>query len=64
MEKVGREGSDQEKRGEVWGSGIMVSGARTVPESRPDHPRISAFVWGGKVRPSPTLPFGRWKGAA
>jgi hypothetical protein len=27
-------------------------------------PRISAFIWGGKVRPSPTLPFGRWKGAA
>jgi hypothetical protein len=27
-------------------------------------PRISAFIWGGKVRPTPTLPFGRWKGAA
>ena len=27
-------------------------------------PRISAFIWGGKVRPSPTLRFGRWKGAA
>ncbi len=64
MEKVGRGGSDQEKRGEVRGSGIMVSGARAEPDSRPDHPRISAFVWGGKVRPSPTLPFGRWKGAA
>ena len=31
-----------------------------------DHsrPRIAAFIWGGKVRPVPTLPFGRWKGAA
>lgn len=27
-------------------------------------PRISAFIWGGKVKPTPTLPFGRWKGAA
>ena len=27
-------------------------------------PRITAFIWGGKVRPTPTLPFGRWKGAA
>jgi hypothetical protein len=24
-------------------------------------PVISAFIWGGKVRPLPTLPFGRWK---
>ena len=24
-------------------------------------PRISAFIWGGKVRPVPTLPYGRWK---
>jgi len=29
-----------------------------------EHPRISAFIWGGKVRPTPTLPYGRWKGAA
>lgn len=27
-------------------------------------PRIQAFVWGGKVRPTPILPYGRWKGAA
>ena len=24
-------------------------------------PSISAFIWGGKVRPAPTLPYGRWK---
>lgn len=24
-------------------------------------PIISAFIWGGKVRQLPTLPFGRWK---
>lgn len=27
-------------------------------------PVISAFIWGGKVRPIPTLPFGRWKTTA
>ena len=27
-------------------------------------PRIAAFIWGGKIRPTPTLPYGRWKGAA
>ena len=27
-------------------------------------PRITAFIWGGKVRPQPTLPFGRWKHVA
>jgi hypothetical protein len=27
-------------------------------------PRIAAFIWGGKIRPAPTLPYGRWKGAA
>lgn len=27
-------------------------------------PAISAFIWGGRVRPTPTLPFGRWKLAA
>ncbi len=24
-------------------------------------PLIAAFVWGGPLRRSPTLPFGRWK---
>jgi hypothetical protein len=27
----------------------------------PKPPAIVAFVWGGKVRPIPTLPFGRWR---
>ncbi len=35
---------------------IVLDGAH--PEVRP---QIAAFVWGGKVRPVPTLPFGRWK---
>ncbi len=31
-------------------------------ESTPK-PAITAFIWGGKVRTPPTLPFGRWKPA-
>jgi hypothetical protein len=27
-------------------------------------PAIAAFIWGGKVRPLPTLPYGRWKASA
>lgn len=27
-------------------------------------PKIRAFVWGGQTRPAPTLPYGRWRGAA
>jgi len=37
--------------------GIVVQNGSHV-ELRP---RVVAFVWGGKVRPAPTLPFGRWK---
>lgn len=37
--------------------GIVVS--RGVEEQR--RPRAVAFVWGGKVRPAPSLPYGRWK---
>jgi hypothetical protein len=43
--------------------GIVVSeGKGNGHRSGPD-PRISAFVWGGRVRPAPTLPFGRWGSA-
>jgi hypothetical protein len=46
--------------------GMVVTDGRTMdPHGRLEpEPRIAAFIWGGKVRPSPTLPFGRWKGAA
>jgi hypothetical protein len=27
-------------------------------------PRSVAFVWGGEVNPSPSLPYGRWKPGA
>ena len=57
------------RRGEGRGSpeerspGILVTDARVASEPRIE-PRIAAFIWGGKVRPTPTLPYGRWKGAA
>ena len=37
--------------------GIVIR-ATTEAEQKP---RIAAFIWGGKVRPEPTLPYGRWK---
>lgn len=37
--------------------GIVVQNG--AHEERP--PRAVAFVWGGKVRPRPSLPYGRWK---
>ena len=43
--------------------GIVIADVRAA-EDETGVPRISAFIWGGKVRPSPTLRFGRWKGAA
>ena len=42
--------------------GIVILGGRASPVW--NEPRIAAFIWGGKVRPTPVLPFGRWKGAA
>ncbi len=41
--------------------GIVITRGGDHP---PATPRIQAFIWGGKVRPAPTLPYGRWKGAA
>ena len=37
--------------------GIVVS--RGAEEEK--RPRAVAFVWGGQVRPAPSLPYGRWK---
>lgn len=45
------------RRGDTDAVGIVVrDGAGS--ERRP---RAVAFVWGGKVRPTPSLPYGRWK---
>ena len=42
--------------------GIVITEGRRVPEI--GDPKISAFIWGGKVQPTPALPYGRTKGAA
>jgi hypothetical protein len=59
-------GSQPEPRTAVGNlHGIVVNdGRRPDPSASAPVPRIAAFIWGGKVRPSPTLPYGRWKGAA
>ncbi len=41
-------------------AGIVIHDV-DAPEPKPV---ISAFIWGGKVRPEPTLPYGRWKPTA
>ena len=53
----------QEKLGE-GSPGIVVTDCSGKSREDGEEPRIAAFIWGGKVRPAPTLPYGRWKGAA
>lgn len=48
-------GHDDKDRREPAGIVILVSSE----EER--KPAISAFIWGGKVLPVPTLPYGRWR---
>ncbi|HEX7050623.1 MAG TPA: hypothetical protein VF188_10510 [Longimicrobiales bacterium] len=55
-----RETPASSERGNEKVAGIVIRD-RVEPVKRPV---ISAFIWGGKVRPVPTLPFGRWKPAA
>ena len=40
-------------------AGIVIKAPEAVVK-----PLVTAFIWGGKVRPVPTLPFGRWKPTA
>ena len=44
--------------------GIVVADRKSDGAASGAGPRIAAFIWGGKVKPTPTLPYGRWKGAA
>jgi hypothetical protein len=48
-------GHDSKDRRQPAGIVIRVS---SETEKKP---AISAFIWGGKVLPVPTLPYGRWK---
>lgn len=54
--KTGREDEQVRRRGPL--RGIVITRGETTP---PKEPKVSAFIWGGKVRPVPTLPYGRWK---
>ena len=44
--------------------GIVITDGWEDGMTEGKEPRILAFIWGGRVRPTPTLPYGRWKGAA
>lgn len=58
---VVKERDDAEECGALLeGQAMLVAGRPMADPS----PRIAAFIWGGKVRPQPTLPFGRWKEVA
>lgn len=64
MSKGNGFGVGEEATTEDTVQGIIVAD-RKVDRIEPGrNPRISAFIWGGKVKPTPTLPYGRWKGAA
>jgi len=54
----------EEGQGGEMSQGIVVVDIRTEATEDSSGPRIAAFIWGGKVRPAPTLPYGRWRGAA
>lgn len=58
------EGTEDDMRSDESSAGIVVTDSQGDSLVREGHPRIAAFIWGGKVRPTPTLPYGRWKGAA
>ncbi len=46
------------------GHGIVITDGWENGKTEGKEPRILAFIWGGRVRPPPTLPYGRWKGVA
>ncbi len=45
---------NEAREGELMPPGIVIRD-RQEPQRRP---AITAFIWGGKVRPTPSLPFG------
>jgi len=59
----GREAEEGMETGET-AQGIVVTDRQAERACPAEGPRISVFIWGGKVKPTPTLPYGRWKGAA
>lgn len=45
---------NEAREAELMPAGIVIRD-RQEPQRRP---AITAFIWGGKVRPTPSLPFG------
>ena len=64
MRKGDGRGAEEELLKEESAQGIVVADRKAGRTVEGDRPRIAAFIWGGKVKPTPTLPYGRWKGAA
>ena len=64
MRKGRGRGDEEEILAEETVQGIVVADRKAEVTVPADGPRIAAFIWGGKVIPTPTLPYGRWKGAA
>jgi len=64
MNKGRDESTEDDLKSDESSAGIVVTDCQGESSGRGGHPRIAAFIWGGKVRPAPTLPYGRWKGAA
>ena len=64
MRKGSGMGQKEERLSRDTVQGIVVADRKNDGAAPGDGPRIAAFIWGGKVKPTPTLPYGRWKGAA
>jgi len=64
MRKGSGEGREEKTLGGDTVQGIIVADRKDDGMGSGDGPRIAAFIWGGKIKPTPTLPYGRWKGAA
>lgn len=47
----------QKEDGRREPAGIVIRVAAEAEKK----PAIAAFIWGGKVQPVPTLPYGRWR---
>lgn len=63
MDRRKMTGGEKDRRDPYGGlpPGIVIHGRESAVSAPP---RIQAFIWGGKLPASPTLPYGRFKGAA
>lgn len=60
----GRQRDSEGNGGDPPVRGIVITDGWENGSGEGKEPRILAFIWGGRVSPAPTLPYGRWKGAA